>query len=346
MVALTATCGLVILLAGAEWFHHRRCRRLAPLAFGPTRRPAAWARAAPLLRIASLGAICWASITLILLPPKVHQAQSVPESETKHVVLVLDVSPSMRLEDAGPSGKQSRAQRASDVMESFFKRVVIQQYRLSVVAVYNGAMPVVIDTNDVEVVRNVLDKLPMHHAFEAGKTKLFSGLEEAARIAKPWKPKSTSLIVLSDGDTVPATNMPKMPAAVGTVVVVGVGDPVTGRFIDGRQSRQDTSSLRQIAARLNGTFHNGNENHLSTDLLRRMTQTMGRSKYEQLTLREYALICLGLGGFTFALLPVLLHYLGTTWNPGVPPQRVAQTQSPAAGNGSGGAVARQQVGST
>ena len=149
------------------------------------------------------------------------------------MVLILDVSPSMRLEDAGPTGQLSRMQRASELMESFFKRVSIQQYRLSVVAVYNGAKPVVIDTNDVDVVRNILNDLPMHHAFVAGKTNIFDGLEEAIRIARPWRPRSTNLILLSDGDTVPASGMPKLPASINQVVVVGVGDPVKGRFIDG-----------------------------------------------------------------------------------------------------------------
>jgi len=318
VVAELATCALVIVMLGAELLHARRCRRLAYLAFGPTRRPAAWARLAPLLRVIAAAAMCWGMVTLILLEPKVHRGDELPESEMKHAVLVLDVSPSMRLQDAGPSAIQSRMQRASDVMESFFKRVAIQQYRLSVVAVYNGAIPVVIDTNDVDVVRNILSDLPMHYAFVAGKTNIFSGLEEAARIARPWKPRSATVILVSDGDTVPATGMPKMPASVGNVVVVGVGDPVTGGFIDGRQSRQDTSTLRQIAVRLGGTFHNGNENHLSTGLLNKLTKTGTSSKLEQLTRREYALICCGLGAMIYALLPLLLHFFGTCWNPGVP----------------------------
>ena len=325
MVAELAACALVIVMIGAEWLHARRCRRLAYLAFGPKRRPAAWARLTPLLRIIAAAAMCWGMVTLILLEPKVHRGDELPESEMKHAVLVLDVSPSMRLQDAGPSAIQSRMQRASDVMESFFKRVAIQQYRLSVVAVYNGAIPVVVDTNDVDVVRNILSDLPMHYAFVAGKTNIFSGLEEAARIARPWKPRSATVILVSDGDTIPATGMPKMPASVGNVVVVGVGDPVTGGFIDGRQSRQDTSTLRQIAVRLGGTFHNGNENHLSTGLLNKLTKTGTSSKLEQLTRREYALICCGLGAMIYALLPFLLHYLGTRWNPGVPRQEITRS---------------------
>ncbi len=70
--------------------------------------------------------------------------------------------------------------------------------------------------------------------------------------------------MLSDGDTVPATGMPKMPASIADVLIVGVGDPRQGSFIDGRMSRQDASTLRQIAARLGGIYHDGNQKHIST----------------------------------------------------------------------------------
>lgn len=317
MVAELVTCGVVLIAIGTEALHARRVRRIAPLAFGPGR--GSWgARVAPIARIAGLAMLSWGLLTILLLPPKVHQAQIVPESEYKHVVLVLDVSPSMRLQDAGPEKDESRMRRASQVLESFFKRVTIQQFRLSVVAFYTSAKPVVIDTTDLEVVRNILNDLPMHYAFKAGKTDVFGGLEEAARIVQPWQPRSTTIILISDGDTVPATGMPKMPASVANVLVVGVGDPVTGKFIDGRQSRQDTSTLRQIAVRLRGTYHNGNEKHLSTKLLKQLTQTAEESAFERLTRREYALICCGVGASLLALLPLLLHWFGTTWQPGVP----------------------------
>jgi Ca-activated chloride channel family protein len=117
--------------------------------------------------------------------------------------------------------------------------------------------------------------------------------------------------VISDGDTVPATGMPKMPASVSNVVVVGIGDPVTGQFIDGRQSRQDTATLRQIAVRLGGVYHNGNVNHLSSDLLNQLTTADEKSVWEALSLREYALLALSLGTAALVLLPVLLFYFGT-----------------------------------
>ena len=195
-------------------------------------------------------------------------------------------------------------------MESFFKRVPVEIYLISVVACYNGAKPVVVDTKDLEVVRNIFGDLPMHYAFPSGKTDLFSGLTEAAKIAHPWQPKSTLLLLLSDGDTVPATGMPKLPASIADVLVVGVGDPRSGSFIDGRMSRQDASTLRQIAVRLNGTYHDGNQKHLSSELLSQLTVIPRKTAFEQLTRREYALLACGLGGTRAGILADAPSLLG------------------------------------
>jgi Ca-activated chloride channel family protein len=271
--------------------------------------------------------LTWSLVTLMLIPPKVHVAMQITEQELRHLVMVLDVSPSMRLDDAGPDGDKSRRTRAAEVMRSFFRRVPMEQYRVSVIACYTGAKPVVMDTRDIDVVHNVLNDLPMEYAFTSGKTDIFAGLEAAAEMAKPWQPQSTTVVLVSDGDTVPATGMPKMPASVADVLVVGVGDPKTGKFINGQQSRQDTSTLRQVAMRLKGTYHNGNEKHLSTELLNRLTKTSEASPFEKLTLREYALMAAALAVVILGLLPVALHYAGTSWQPGVRQSRAGETKT-------------------
>lgn len=327
MVEALVTAVAVVLCALGEWLHQRRVARVAVLAFGPTERPRLWARSTPLVRVLASGALAYGLTTLLLIEPKVHRIGTITEGDLQHLVLVLDVSPSMRLVDAGPSQQQSRMQRARDVMESFFKRVPVEQYRISVVATYTGAKPVVVDTNDLEVVRNILGELPMHHAFQSGKTDIFAGLAEAAKIAEPWRPKSTIVALVSDGDTVPATGMPKMPASVRRVLVVGVGDAMAGRFLDGHQSRQDRNTLRQIAVRLGGVYHDGNLQHLSSETLEFLTTVSGESALEKLTRREYALLCVALGACLLAFVPVLLHRVGTAWRPGARPQPAAETAS-------------------
>ena len=318
--ALVAAASVMAVILCAEWVHLRRLLPVAYLAFGPKARPAAWVRMVPFLRALAGGALAWGLITLWTLIPKVHNGAGGAfgaDDADKNVLLVLDVSPSMRLEDAGPTKHQSRMHRARDVLDSFLRRVPLEQYRFTVLAVYNGAKPVVKRTRDVEVIRNILGDLPLHFAFEAGKTKLFEGLQAAAETAKAWEPNSTTLILVSDGDTVPAQGMPKMPASIESVLVVGVGDPLAGTFIDGAQSRQDVSTLRQIATRLGGSFHNGNTKHLSSVLIRDLTQSGAESPLEQLSRREYALAACGLGAGWLALLPLLLQLFGTRWRPGI-----------------------------
>ncbi|MDZ4773967.1 MAG: VWA domain-containing protein [Planctomycetota bacterium] len=297
----------------AEWLHAARVERVARLAFGASAKPAWWARSAPTLRVLAAGSLAWGLVLLFFLPPTRHDRNAGASSsvtDPKHVLVVLDVSPSMRLVDAGPKHDLSRMQRAREVLFSFFERVPFEQYRVSIVAVYNGAKAVVVDTRDFEVVRNILGELPMHFAFKSGKTKLFDGLTEAAKIAAPWNPDSTTLVVVSDGDTVPATGMPTMPESVHATVVIGVGDSKAGKFIDGANSRQDVMMLRQIATRLGGSFHDANEAHLPTSLIGSAFELEGESPLRRLTVREYALIAVGTGALVLALLPLLLHFCG------------------------------------
>ena len=254
----------------------------------------------------------------MIVTPKSYRPEGVVQpGKEQHLLIVLDVSPSMRLEDAGPSGKQSRKDRGRDLMRSLFERLASEQYLVSAIAVYSGAKPVVVDSKDLNVIDGVLGDLPLFQAFEPGNTRLLEGLKEAAAIAKPWNPGSTTIILLSDGDTVPPQGMPSMPASVGNVLVVGVGDPSQGSFIDGRQSKQDAFALRQIATRLRGTYHDGNKRHLPSELIAEIAMRGVSAQEEPWTRREYALAALFLGSFLIAVLPWILDRFGTNYRPGV-----------------------------
>jgi Ca-activated chloride channel family protein len=324
---LVAIC--VAIVGGlAEWLHARRTARLAALAFGPEAKPRAWARLAPAVRTFSLAVVAWGLMSLLLLSPKVHHLLGKERAKERHLLLLLDVSPSMRLKDAGPMRKISRRERAQEIIESFLGRVSTDQYKLSVLAFFNGVKPVVVDTKDAEVVRHILEDLPLYQAFKPGKTQLYEGLKEAAEVARHWGPKSTSLMVLTDGDTESAKGIPTMPASVANVLFVGVGDPRVGSYIAGHQSKQETSTMRQIAARLRGVYVDGNTKHIPSQILAQMQAKMSEDTFYKLGRREYALIACGVGGFIYALLPLLLHSFGTAWLPGIretavvePPQR-------------------------
>lgn len=316
MVALVAMLSVALLMLVAETLHSRRVRRVAHLAFGPGARAQRWTLLAPALRVLSATALAWGMATLMTIEPHVHVSGEVSEEEWRHLVLVLDVSPSMLLRDAGVNGDESRSQRAAELIDSLFERVPIGKFKITVIATYNGAKPVVEDTRDIELVRHVLSEVDMRYAFKAGSTRLFDGIAEAARIGRPWRTKSAMMVIVSDGDTVPATGMPELPPSFGGTLVIGVGDNVSGKFIAGHQSRQDASTLRQVAIRLGGEFHNGNKRHVPSDILAAAAADARKPLIERLTLREYALIAVTMGSLLLAGLQLLLHYFGTKWQPG------------------------------
>jgi len=99
--------------------------------------------------------------------------------------------------------------------------------------------------------------------------------------------------------------------------------------------------LRQIAVRLNGVYHNGNEKHLSTTTLNELTAVHGRTKVDQWTQREFALLACAFGAGVWALLPLALHYAGTRWRPGVP--LTTKSQTPPVGGRPGGGSKRTNL---
>jgi len=319
MVMLAEVAALVLmgLMAIAEWLHGRRCRRLRHLAFGPAGKPSPWVALTPLARVIAVGTLGWGLVSLFQLDPKVHSQVETDPKKQKNLLLVVDVSPSMHLEDAGPEKNLERRARAAQVVASIFGRIPVREYKVSLVAFYSGAKPLLDQSSDFEIVQHMIAKLPIYQGFSAGKTDLFAGLSEAARIAKHWNPQSTTVLVLSDGVSVPPTGMPRMPASVREVVVIGVGDPVVGKFIDGHQSRQDSANLRQIANRLQGVYHDGNVKHLPSSSLLAMIGSGNERNWWELTRREWALMATGCGAGVLGLLPWLLMVFGSNWRPGV-----------------------------
>jgi len=305
-VALLATVG--------EWIHSRRIKRVGRLAFGPSARPAAWTWAVPSLRVVALSLACWGFASLFfVVPERIHNTGEIPDNEYKHLVLLVDVSPSMLLKDAGPEGEQTRRQRAADLVSSLFQRVPLRQFKISFIGVYSDAKPLLEDSRDYGVVRHIMEEMPLWHGFEAGKTNLMAGISMVSKLVKPWYPKSTYVVMLTDGDTVAPTGMPKLPVSVAEFLVVGVGNENQGTFIDGHQSRQDASSLRQIANRVGGRYHNGNQKHLPSTMVSSFQTEVFDKASDRWTRREWALLALLIGSSVLAVVPMLLHYFGSSY---------------------------------
>jgi Ca-activated chloride channel homolog len=312
---IAAGCAFVVTFL-AEWLHAGRVRRVAILAFGRAGRAEPWTVVVPFVRAASLALLTWGLITLYVIDPRVVRPSEAPDASLRRILLLLDVSPSMQLSDAGIGNKQTRAKRASDVVMSILDRVVLEQAKVTVVAFYSSAKPVVVDAKDPNVIKNIMNDLPLDQAFEIGKTSIPDGLREAFTLSRPWREKSTTLIMVSDGDTIPATGVPPTPPSIGKTLVIGVGDPRVGRFIDGHQSRQDASTLRQLAARLHGTYHDGNEKHLPSETFAELSDALPVKDERETGRRELAIVAASIGGFMTAAIPLALGLVGSRWRPG------------------------------
>jgi Ca-activated chloride channel family protein len=107
--------------------------------------------------------------------------------------------------------------------------------------------------------------------------------------------------------------MPELPRSISRVLVVGVGDSRTGLYIDGHQSRQDASTLRQLAGRLRGEYFDVNEKHLPSAELTALAAALPLRDTADKGRRELALAAVTTGGILLAGLPVCLALAGAPW---------------------------------
>ncbi|MFM7051329.1 MAG: vWA domain-containing protein [Planctomycetota bacterium] len=319
--ALAAGVAALVVAAVAERLHARRTARVARLAFGPTGRPAAWARLAPAARIAGLALAAFGATVLALHDPVETEVEPDPRA-SRQLLVVLDVSPSMNLSDAGPGTEKSmRGVWAGKVLQGILDRLDMKDTRVSMVAFYTKAFPMLQDSTDKNVLSNLMDGLPLYTAFKSGETDLQAGIELAFEMSKGWARRSTTLVVISDGDLSKPVNVPARPASIADAIVIGVGDPNRATMLAGHASRQDQWTLKSLAGRLDGIYHDGNTRHLPREVLDGLTMIAPRVS-DAIGLREAGLLALGTGCALLGLVGPLLLLYGT-------PRSYARTASAA-----------------
>ena len=319
VTALAPALGLALAVAAAsalaEWLHGRRVARIARLAFGPSGRPAAWARLAPAIRVLAMG-LATLGAWLCLRHDPVEVAVEPSPRAAQQLLVVLDVSPSMNLADAGPASPRDsrnsrimRGVRAGEVLRGILDRLDMQDTRVSLIACYSDAVPMLRDSTDKDLVSGLMDGLPLYTAFKPGETDLQAGIDEAFAMAKGWARRSTTLVVISDGDLSKPVNPGPRPASIADALVIGVGDPNRATDIAGHASRQDAWTLKSLAARLDGRYHDGNARHLPREVLDSLTMISPRVS-DALGLREIGLASLAAGATLLAFLGPLLQWFG------------------------------------
>ena len=311
---------VALLTALAESWHHRRSQSVARLAFGPSGQPRSWTRIVPVLRVVSMSLACWGLIVLATLEPQLlgdagaSAADKTDPADVQRVVLVLDVSPSMNIVDAGADQKLRRRDRVLEVVEGIMSRIALSRTRFSVVVFFTSARPVVVDATDINVVRNILDSMPLVWSFEPGETRLLDGVRVAGELARDWPPKSTTMFLCTDGDTVDFSQVPKLPRSIRDVEILAVGDPVVGTLVGNHDSRQEAGILRRLAAELGGAYHNVNTRHVPSKALADLARLPPPPASVGWQIKDVARIAVTIGAILLTSIPVALQYLGCSWN--------------------------------
>jgi Ca-activated chloride channel family protein len=317
-----AVAALLLVLAG-EKLHARRCRAAGRLATGPSGRPRDWVKLVPPVKALTVACMAWALVTLLYRGGGVFGAHDPAEEvhEGRHVVFVADLSPSMRLRDAGQGRDLTRAERIGEVVDGILRRLGGSP-SFSVVGFYTEAMPVVADARDPQLVRNVFDGLPLWYVMKAGKTDLGGGVRKTLELLADYPEKSATVFICTDGDTIPPGSLPQPPASIRRLYVLGAGDPHRGSFIDDHMSRQDASTLRSLAGRLGGVYIDVNEKHVTTLTLGELAvgAASDRTGYDR---TDLAVFLFAGAALVHALIPVMLQYFGSDWKPARSRQSIA-----------------------
>jgi Ca-activated chloride channel family protein len=293
----------------AEKRHLRRMQHAAVLAFGHSGATRHWLVFQPGFRALGTAFFAWGLLTLLSLDGGNIQTAA---TRTRHLMLLLDVSPSMLITDAGAAHNQSRALRAAEVLLSALNRAPGNHLKISVTAFYTHAKPLVQQTVDRELVMFMAQHLPLHIAFKSGKTNLVKSVNQAAALCTELPRDSTTLLILSDGDTLSDTGLSPLPASISRVLVGGVGDASRGAFIDSHVSRQDSASLGQLARRLKGFYYDCNVRNFPSEVLTSLIEPNPGKFGLSWNRRLLALLSLCCGAGILGLLPILTHHFGTT----------------------------------
>jgi len=306
---LLIALGALALIAVAEMRHARKVGAVSRLAFGRSAGPALWARSAPVVRTVGGALALWGALVLVNYDPVEVKAEPSPRA-SRQLLVVLDVSPSMNLQDAGPGvEKMTRTQWGGQVLQGILDRLDMKDTRISLVVFYTKALPLLQDTTDKNLVSSVMRGLPLYAAFKAGETDMQSGLDAAFQMAKGWARDSTTLVIISDGDVRMPGASRKAPPSIADTIVIGVGDPTRPTIIAGHSSRQEVWLLKQLAASLGGFYHEGNTRHLPSEIVDRLSMISPRVS-EMLGTREAGLFALGVGGSMVGLIGPALALFG------------------------------------
>ncbi len=300
-----------------EWLQSRRIKKVAELAFGPSGKPRGWTLVVPWFRAVVLACITWSLVFLLLTSDTLfvdpNSADELAEDQVENVLLLLDFSPSMMLEDAGKLGDLSRREQMKRVVTSVVERLG-KHVRYTLVCFYTRPMPMVEDAFDKAIVYNVLDDLPIEKVMGPGKTDLAKALNKGLELVGDKLEDSTTLIMVTDGDTLEMDELQALPPSVKHALVLGVGNTREGISIDGHLSRQDPVALNIVAAYVEGTYIDVNQKLVETADIAHLVQAKDMMVTRSWNTADIAMVLFICSACLYAFLPLLQEYFGSDWS--------------------------------
>jgi len=123
------------------------------------------------------------------------------------------------------------------------------------------------------------------------------------------------MFLCTDGDTVDFNRIPKMPRSIRKVEILAVGDPLVSTRVGTQESRQQAAVLRRLSAELGGSYHNVNRRHMTTEALADLARVPPPPPVAAPQIKDIARIAFTTGAVLLGVLPLLLQYLGSAWQP-------------------------------
>ncbi len=265
-----------------------RFSSLAPLRAVAGKRRAAWGGMSRLLALLAVGAFL-----VGLARPRLGKAHDIIESSGVDIVLVLDVSPSMRAEDFTLGGQRvNRLDAVKDVTRRFIEGR--PNDRIGIVAFARAPFVVSAITLNHDWLLKNLERIAIGMLGDG--TSIGGAIASASNRLKDNPSKSKVVILLTDGAETVTTIKPSIAAeaakavgirihtiAAGTDQPASIGSGIPFLRPMTRGSDLDEASLREIAEIGNGKFFRATD----SDSLNKVFEEIDRLEKTEVKLKKF-----------------------------------------------------------
>lgn len=253
----------------------------------------------------------WGAIALVILAlarPQERLTTVERNAEGIDIVMVLDMSTSMRAEDLKPN----RFEAAREVAKDFTDERLSD--RIGLVAFAGKSFTVVPPTLDYRLLKNLLDDLEMG-IIEDG-TAIGMGLATAINRLKESQAESKVIILLTDGQNNAGEIDPVTAADLATtygikIYTIGAGtrgtapypvqDPIFGRRYQNIEVNIDEEMLSQVASMTGGQYFRATDSEQLSNIYEEIDE-LEKSEVEELIYTDYKDLYIYFLGGALALL--------------------------------------------